>query len=247
MALTDPTHTAPARSRVRVRFSKLGKVRFTSHRDVARIWERGLRKAEVPVAYSEGFSPRPRISFGLALSTGHESLAEYLDAEVRGLPCPVDDLAARLTDALPAGLDATATDELIPGAASLQQDVVACTWQLTLTGTTAAIAAAQTAAALAAPSIVVSRSRKGHQVVDDLRPAIERLAVIGEDDRGVIVEAELATLERGVRPAELVAACYLGAGESRVLRTHQWIERDGVRREPLAAGAPSPHAIGACA
>ena len=49
-------------SRVRLRYSKLGKVRWTSHRDVARMWERALRRAEVPVAYSEGFSPRPKLS-----------------------------------------------------------------------------------------------------------------------------------------------------------------------------------------
>ena len=66
-------------TRLRVRFSKFGKVRFTSHRDVARIWERSLRRGDVAVAYTEGFSPRPKLSFGLALSTGYESYGEYLD------------------------------------------------------------------------------------------------------------------------------------------------------------------------
>jgi hypothetical protein len=68
--------------RVRARFTKLGKVRFTSHRDVARMWERALRKAGVPVAYTEGFSPRPKLHFGLALGTCYESLAEYLDIDI---------------------------------------------------------------------------------------------------------------------------------------------------------------------
>src|SRR5690606_40985756 len=70
------------RTRVRIRFSKLGKVRFTSHRDTARIWERALRRADLPVAYTEGFAPRPRVSFGLALPTGAESLGEYLDVDL---------------------------------------------------------------------------------------------------------------------------------------------------------------------
>ena len=65
--------------KVRLRFVKLGKVRWTSHRDVAHMWERALRRLELPVAYTERFSPRPKLSFGLALSTGHESMAEYLD------------------------------------------------------------------------------------------------------------------------------------------------------------------------
>lgn len=72
--------------RVRARFSKFGKVRFTSHRDVARIWERALRRAGVPIAYTEGFSPRPKLSFGLALSTGYESFGEYLDISLREAP-----------------------------------------------------------------------------------------------------------------------------------------------------------------
>ncbi|MDG2111833.1 MAG: TIGR03936 family radical SAM-associated protein, partial [Actinomycetota bacterium] len=55
--------------RVRIRFQKLGKVRFVGHRDVARIFERALRKVGFPVTYSEGFSPRVKLSFGLALPT----------------------------------------------------------------------------------------------------------------------------------------------------------------------------------
>ena len=67
--------------KVRFRYAKLGKLRWTSQRDVARMWERALRKAAVPVAYTSGFSPRPKLSFGLALPTGCESVAEYLDIE----------------------------------------------------------------------------------------------------------------------------------------------------------------------
>ena len=68
--------------KILVRFSKAGKVRFTSHRDVARIWERALRRVALPVAYSEGFSPRPKVSYGLALPTGYESAGEYFDVEL---------------------------------------------------------------------------------------------------------------------------------------------------------------------
>jgi radical SAM-linked protein len=243
--------------RVRIRFSKLGKIRFTSHRDVARIWERALRKAGVQVAYTEGFSPHARLSFGLALPTGHESVAEYLDVEVRDLGGALDDLADRLTGSLPVGIDATAVGMIEPHAVSLQEAVVASSWRITLSGTTVDEARQLTAAALAAPSIVATRVRKGHEVVDDLRPGIEHLAVVSSESSEtadpfhgpdeVVIEADLATRTRGIRPSELVAACYAGATESRVLRTHQWIERDGERCEPLAAGAPSSHAVGACA
>src|SRR5207253_6067075 len=91
-------------SRVRVRFAKLGKVRWTSHRDVARMWERAFRRVQLPLAWTGGFSPRPKLSFGLALPTGAESLAEYLDLELApDAVVDLDDLPARLSPALPAG------------------------------------------------------------------------------------------------------------------------------------------------
>lgn len=65
--------------RLRVRFSKIGKIRFIGHRDVARVTERAVRKVGLPVAYSEGFSPRMKLSFGLALPTGYESEAEFVE------------------------------------------------------------------------------------------------------------------------------------------------------------------------
>ena len=95
--------------RVRFRFTKLGKVRFTSHRDVARAWERALRRAELPVALTEGFNPRPKVHFGLALPTGAESLGEYLDVDFRdGEPVVVEALPELLSPRLPDGIDVEA-------------------------------------------------------------------------------------------------------------------------------------------
>ena len=68
--------------KLRIRHTKLGKIRFTSHRDTARHWERAVRRAGLAIAHSSGFTPRPRMSFGLALPTGAESLAEFLDMEL---------------------------------------------------------------------------------------------------------------------------------------------------------------------
>jgi radical SAM-linked protein len=227
-------------NRVRLRFSKLGKVRWTSHRDVARMWERALRRAEVRVAYSEGFSPRPKLSFGLALSTGHESLGEYLDVDLAA-PVDVESLPARLTPALPDGIDCLAGIELAGGEPSLQQDVTTCRWEIELAGV--ADAADGVAAALAAPTLVITRTRKGQDVTDDVRPAILAMTACG-----AVVVADVATQPRGLRPGELLDACFPGVEALRVLRTHQWIERDGARREPVPVDATSlPHALRACA
>ena len=94
--------------KLRLRYTKLGKVRFTSHRDTARIWERALRRAGLPVATARGFTPRPRLSFGLALPTGAESIAEYLDIDARrrrARPSSSTSCRRGSTDALPGGFD----------------------------------------------------------------------------------------------------------------------------------------------
>lgn len=241
--------------RVRIRFTKEGKVRWTSHRDLARIWERALRRAEVPVAYTSGFQPRPRLSFGLALSTGHESRAEYLDIDmVTTAERPVDPAALpdRLTPVLPVGVTATAAAVLPPGTPSLQEAVTACTWRYELAGISPADAEQAVTVLLAADTVPLTRSRKGHESTDDIRPAVLGLAVAGPGTDppwsspadGLVLVAELATQPRGLRPAELLAALfpperYPGVEERRVCRLAQWIDLDGARWEPLPPDATS--------
>ena len=231
--------------KVRIRFSKLGKVRFTSHRDVARIWERALRRASLPLTYTEGFAPRPKLSFGLALSTGHESLGEYLDVDLRH-DVELEQLPALLDPVLPAGMAVQAVAPLERGTESLQQLVTSCTWRIELLGLDPADAFAAVERVLAAAEVLVTRERKGNEVTDDVRPAILSLAVVGPTDRGSELEAELATQPRGLRPAELVAALDLPPDvEGRVVRTHQWTLVDGARQEPLALPATSTTHAGA--
>ncbi len=228
---------------LRVRFTKLGKVRFTSHRDVARMFERAFRRADIPLAYSEGFSPRPRISFGLALSTGYESLAEYLDADVRvDEGFDLSDTPIRLTAALPGGVDVVAVASIDAHALSLQQDVTSTSWRIELVTDERAAVEEAALAALAAPTIIATRTRKGQQSTDDLRPSLLGLAVLPAGDAThasshVVLTTELATQPRALRPAELIGAVWPAVEDVRVLRTHQWIERDGARWEPLPSGA----------
>ena len=229
--------------RVRLRFTKLGKVRFTSHRDVARVWERALRRASLPLALTEGFSPRPKVHFGLALSTGYESLGEYLDVDLVERVEVDHLLAARLGAALPDGMDVQATAEVDRRTASLQQAVTSCTWRVEVLGLDVPAASRAAGAALDASALPLTRSRKGQEAVDDLRPYLRSLAVVRPTDHGVELEAELGTQPRSLRPSELVAVAFPGAEEGRVRRTHQWIEHDGARREPLPVDATSaPHA-----
>jgi len=243
--------------KIRVRHTKLGKIRFTSHRDTARHWERAVRKAGVPLAYSAGFTPRPRMSFGLALPTGAESLAEYLDMELApDATADLDSLAATFGAALPVGYEVTHVVPREAGSASLQEDVVACAWWLTLEGVDATELDDAIASAMAASELPVTRERKGQQSTDDVRPAILELSSgssldLPYDDPRPHLCAMLATNGRGLRPTELVAAMFPALDPvdtaARVLRTQQWIERDGLRREIIPADPVATRTPVACA
>ena len=155
-AVGDPgdARTEARPMRVRFRFSKLGKIRFTSHRDVARLWERALRRAELPVALTEGFSPRPKVHFGLALSTGHESLGEYIDIDFREPECDalvLADLPGLLTSLLPEGLTVQTAAPITTSETSLQQAVTSCEWEIDALGLDIDAAPAAVAALLASP------------------------------------------------------------------------------------------------
>ena len=248
--------------RVRLRFAKLGKVRFTSHRDVARIWERALRRAGVAVAYTEGFSPRPKLSFGLALSTGHESSAEYLDVDPArgagrrrpssGCPrcsprsCPRASRCSRPV-ALPAGAD------------SLQQAVTSCTWHIEVgrhrparrrrrrgPGAGRHRARRRPASARARPSPTTSGppsstcgcSARSPRSSHRWRPAGDRPRH-GARGRAGHPAACASARSSSSRPSTPTWV------EARVTRIHQWTQAGGARREVLDLGpaaTPPPHA-----
>jgi radical SAM-linked protein len=231
---------------VRLRYTKRGKVRWISHRDVARAMERAFRITQLPLAFSQGFSPHPLVSFGLALATGNESDAEYLDL-VLAETIDFDGLGASLSEALPEGIEVTGAAALVDRAPALQEAVTAVSWRVEIEPTPDA--PERVAAGLAAATLVTTRHRKGREVTEDVRPVVRSInlcmntvgfatdaggfaAVVGRNSS--IIEMELNTQPRGAKPGEVLAAIG-GLTEVRALRTHQWIERNGARHEPLDA------------
>src|SRR5437764_11846701 len=117
----------PVVQRLRIRYAKRGRLRFTSHRDFARAFERALRRAEIPMAYSAGFTPHPKISYVGASPTGVASEAEYLEI---GLARELDvaQLLATLDAALPDGLDLV--EAVVAGPGSLAEPMQAADWPI---------------------------------------------------------------------------------------------------------------------
>lgn len=155
--------------RLRVRYAKRGRMRFSSHRDFQRALERALRRMDAPMAYSAGFTPHPRISYANAAPTGAGSEAEYLEV---GLIRPVDAQAfARSLDAaLPPGLDIVEAVEV--RTPNLADRLQASLWRIELPGVPAQDAEQAVRALLALPSAEITKSTKSGNRTVDVRTAV---------------------------------------------------------------------------
>ena len=161
--------------RLRIRYAKRGRLRFTSHRDFSRAFERALVRAAIPMAYSSGFNPHPRISYAGASPTGAASEAEYLEIGLSARTDP-DDVRRDLDAAMPDGLDVVAVAES-PGGA-LAERLTASRWRLDTEADPAALAEA-VRAFLATDSVLVERMTKKGVREFDCRAAVHALATDG--------------------------------------------------------------------
>ncbi len=196
----QPEQQAPPVQRLRVRYAKRGRLRFTSHRDFSRAFERALVRARIPMAYSSGFNPHPRISYAGASPTGAASEAEYLEI---GLAENVDParLAEDLDRALPEGLDVLEVVEGVPG--SLADRLEVSRWQIDLALPLAAVAPAVDAF-LHRSSVTVERMTKKGLRSFDSREAVLALEVTAYD-AGSRVTVVLRHTVPAVRPDDVLA------------------------------------------
>lgn len=202
---------APVAQHLVIRYAKRGRMRFASHRDVARAVERGVRKAGLPIAYSAGFSPHPKISYAGAAPTGTASEAEYLGIALTSA-CPARDVRDRLDAALPDGIDVIEVQELADapgGIAALRLE--GSQWQVVLPGVAEDEAARAVQAFLAAESVVVERhTGKGTRQLDT-RAAVVSLELdrrAAQEARAgcVILRMVVRHLTPAVRPDDILAA-----------------------------------------
>ena len=216
MVKQQPEQQAPPVQRLRVRYAKRGRLRFTSHRDFSRAFERAVFRARIPMAYSSGFNPHPRISYAGAAPTGSASEAEYLELALADVVVPAD-VHAMLDEALPPGLDVIEVVES-PGG-SLSDLLEASRWRIDLT-VDREVAAAAVDRFLAADEALVERMTKKGMRSFDARGAVVSLALLpaGADDARTSLDVVLRHGTPAVRPDDvlrgLAAVGGLEAGEA---------------------------------
>lgn len=200
----QPEQQAPPVQRLRIRYAKRGRLRFTSHRDFSRAFERAIFRARVPMAYSSGFNPHPRISYANAAPTGSASEAEYLEIALAQI---VDAAAihALLDEALPDGLDVVEVVES-PGG-SLADRLQASEWRIASAAPKTEIETA-VAAFLATDSVLVERMTKKGMREFDCRAAVLALDVTADGDLRLLLRHGVPS----VRPDDVLTGLRTVAG-----------------------------------
>jgi len=200
--------------RMWVRYAKHGRMRFASHRDIARAVERGLRKAGLPIAYSAGFTPHPKISYAGAAATGVASEAEYLELALTS-PCTPEDVRARLDAALPDGIDVIDVAER--GSESPLARLEVSQWEVTLPGVPSAVAQAAVVEFLATSRVEVERLTKNGTRRMDARAAVismelDRRAGAAQPGECEILRMVVRQTTPAVRPDDILVALNRVAG-----------------------------------
>ncbi|MER7546557.1 TIGR03936 family radical SAM-associated protein [Actinomadura sp.] len=206
---------APVTQRLRVRYAKRGRLRFTSHRDISRAVERAVRRAGIPVAFSGGFTPHPKISYAGAAATGVASEAEYLELGLTETRDPAR-VRADLDAALPPGLDIVdvvpvraGRDDAAAKPSAFADRLEASEWRIRLDGVSDDDAAAAVAAFMAAEHIEVERLTKKGRRRFDVRAAVsacelDRRAAEAADAPCAILRMVVRHSTPAVRPDDIL-------------------------------------------
>src|SRR5689334_8490300 len=164
--------------RIRITFVKQGALRYTGHLDLHKLWERAVRRAELPLAYSQGFHPQPKMNMAAALPLGFSSRCEVMDMKLEQ-DIPLENLPTRLNSTLPSGLQVVDVQQVEERAPALQTQVLSAEYEVTLTE---AINRSELERKIGSvmESKSIPRERRGKTY--DLRPLIEELSLAPEEN-----------------------------------------------------------------
>jgi radical SAM-linked protein len=204
---------APTIQKLRLRYAKRGRLRFSSHRDFQRALERALRRAGVPMAYSAGFSPHPKISYSNSAPTGVASEAEYVEIGVTQL-CDPDKLRSALDEALPPGLDII--EVIVATTSDFSARLEASVWEMEICAPTEEVMGA-VGELLGSTEVLVERMTKSGLRVFDARSAILLMEMVPQSaitapadtqmlSECVILHVVVRHITPSVRPDDVLTA-----------------------------------------
>jgi radical SAM-linked protein len=197
--------------RIRITFAKLGALRYTGHLDLHKLWERAARRAELPLAYSQGFHPQPKMNIAAALPLGFSSRCEVLDMRLEH-EIQLDGLREKLQGTLPTGIQVIDVESIDERAPTLQTQVVSAEYEVSLAEAGfGSEVKRKIESVLESESIV--RTRRGKEY--DLRPLIEALDLM---DGKILMK--LAAREGATgRPEEVLDMLGIAFEDTRIERT----------------------------
>ncbi len=180
--ITIPQPATSVHSRVRIRYEKKDDMKFLSHLEVGRAFSRAFRRTGIPLQYSDGYHPHPKIAFGFALPVGIESRWEYFDAEVKG-HIMTDEIINKLNTELPSGLKAISAEFIPSGTRSISDITNRVTFLINLHS---ALYSQQSAEErfknfFLQDRVIIDRIRKDGVKKIDIKPLIESIKIIGHE------------------------------------------------------------------
>ena len=205
--------------RARITFTKTGPLRYIGHLDLQTLWERAARRAGLPIAYSHGFHPQPKITFAAALPLGFSSRAEVMDVRLLS-DIELGTLPQRLAEALPAGIAVLDVKQVDDGAPALQTQVRSAEYEVTVNEPVdAALLEKRIAELLQAETLPRVRRDKPY----DLRPLLEMLSLAqdqaaGDGSRKILMRLSAREAATG-RPEEVLRALGIEPNGTRIERT----------------------------
>jgi radical SAM-linked protein len=204
--------------RVRLTFAKTASMRFTGHLDLHKTWERTLRRAGLPLSYSQGFSPHPRINLAAALPLGFTSECELVDFWLEN-DLPLPDITRALSLALPPGISILDVKEVYPRAPALQRQVLAAEYIMTILEQCPCLEETVDVL-LSSPHL----PRQWREKCYDLRPLVDRLEILPEINNHQRLLTHLS-LREGLtgRPDEVLAALGIRPENAWVHRTRLFL------------------------
>jgi radical SAM-linked protein len=224
--MTDPNQPPP-NHRFRITFAKKSQVKYISHLDTVLAWERALRRAQIPLAYSQGFNPRPKIQVASGLPLGTTGSAEILDIIVTD---PVDPAAAlaRIAASLPDGLAIRSIDAVPLKTPSLQSLLRRANYRVTVeTELSSAELVRRIETLLNADKVIQTRRRKRRNEEFDLRPWLHALRLEAVQDGQAVLVMQLTAGQFGnLRPEEVLKALDLADNWAEIERTRLIFEGD---------------------